>query len=329
MAGKFDPILGEYRQSDAMPTCDTYNDLPSSAKAGECCLVKYDSVDPKITGIGTATLGVPGTGYTVNDILTVVQGDNESARIKVLTITGGLGTGPIGTFSVTTKGIGYSVANGLTVTGGTGADATINITVLVAGFPNLERGVEYPVIYGNPNISVANMNTEYLDSGWVLIDGVGAAFGIYPTGDEIVPIPYLNFYLATMLGTVDTLMTFVQTQWLYAMQSSGLWVGTTYVVLMEGWTELSVKIIIDTSIGEGEIVAYYDFIYAYNRPPTLAQFTIGDCGMTGNTPSIGCENYAFDTTPFVTRFSGIYQKGISGWDLVLKNPTYVPEDIDE
>ena len=64
--------------------------------------------------INAAVINAPGSGYSVNDILTVVQG-----------------AGSIKTFNVNTPGTGYSVNDVLTVAGGTGG--TFLVTAVDAG----------------------------------------------------------------------------------------------------------------------------------------------------------------------------------------------------
>jgi hypothetical protein len=67
-----------------------------------------------------------GTGYTANDILTIVGGTSTTAaKIKVLTVTLGVVT----TFEINDRGV-YSVlpTGTVAVTGGTGADATFTLT---------------------------------------------------------------------------------------------------------------------------------------------------------------------------------------------------------
>lgn len=80
--------------------------------------------------IKTVTLGAGGTGYTVDDVLTVVQAGGSGGTVTVTSVNAGVITG----ISLTTKGAGYSVADGLAVTGGTGADATVNITAISDSF---------------------------------------------------------------------------------------------------------------------------------------------------------------------------------------------------
>ena len=78
--------------------------------------------------IATVALGsAPGTGYTVGDLLTVAGG--TSGIVRVLTITGGLSTGPVGTVVLVDGGTGYTAGSNLATTGGTGTGCTITITV--------------------------------------------------------------------------------------------------------------------------------------------------------------------------------------------------------
>ena len=201
-------------------------------------------------------------------------------------------------------------------------------SVVAKTLPNIVIGTEYPIIYGNPNISIPNMELAGDVSAGITIDGVDCPLGIYPAGDELIPVPYLNFYKFVILETTEETMTGVQTQWLYMSAISGFWIGTTYIVLKQGWVELSVKLIFDLLYpSEGhmvEILAFYDFIYNYNRPPILANITI----INPYSQLAGMQNYIFDVTPFVVNPSGIYQKGADTWCLVLQNPNYTPVSLE-
>jgi len=78
--------------------------------------------------ITTVTLGSGGSGYTLNDVLTIVQ---TGASGGTATVTG-VAAGVITSISLTTGGTHYSIANGLSITGGTGTGATINVTAVDA-----------------------------------------------------------------------------------------------------------------------------------------------------------------------------------------------------
>jgi hypothetical protein len=70
-----------------------------------------------------------GTGYTVGDVLTITTG-GTLATAKVLTITGGSGTGPVGTVQLLTSGKDYTTGTGKVATGGTGTGCTLDITAV-------------------------------------------------------------------------------------------------------------------------------------------------------------------------------------------------------
>lgn len=79
---------------------------------GTGCTVNISSVD----GSGAiqtivAAPTVPGTVYAVGDVLAITTG-GTGGKATVLTITGGLGTGPVGTVSLTAAGIGYTAGAG-------------------------------------------------------------------------------------------------------------------------------------------------------------------------------------------------------------------------
>jgi len=85
------------------------------------------SPDALVGGIKTISLGSGGTGYTVDDVITVVQSGGANGTITVNTVDE---TGAILAYTLLAPGTNYSIANGLTVTGGTGSGATINILAI-------------------------------------------------------------------------------------------------------------------------------------------------------------------------------------------------------
>ena len=82
----------------------------------------------------TAAINAAGTGYTVNDIVTVVQIAASLGKVKVTSIGGG---GAVTGISLNAIGVNYSTANGVSTTGGTGGGLTLNITAS-AGSPILD-----------------------------------------------------------------------------------------------------------------------------------------------------------------------------------------------
>jgi hypothetical protein len=76
--------------------------------------------------VTSVSLGDAGSGYAIDDVLTVVQDGGASCTVKVLTVDTG---GEVLTVELLSAGTGYSVANGLstTVAPSGGTLATINI----------------------------------------------------------------------------------------------------------------------------------------------------------------------------------------------------------
>ncbi len=80
-------------------------------------------------GVSTSTLGSnAGTGYQVNDIVTLTQAGGWGATIKVLTLSGSA----VATYSQLTPGNNYTVANNTPTSGGQGTGLTIDITAIAA-----------------------------------------------------------------------------------------------------------------------------------------------------------------------------------------------------
>lgn len=77
-----------------------------------------------IQATSSTTIASGGTGYTVNDVLTVVGGTGSAAQITVATVSAGVITG----ITISTAG-NYSAtaSNPVSVTGGTGSGATFNM----------------------------------------------------------------------------------------------------------------------------------------------------------------------------------------------------------
>lgn len=76
--------------------------------------------------IATMVIDATGTGYAVNDVLTITGGGGSGATATVNSISG---TGAITAITLTTRGSGYSATAGASTTGGGGSGATITITV--------------------------------------------------------------------------------------------------------------------------------------------------------------------------------------------------------
>jgi hypothetical protein len=107
-----------------------------------------------VTATGSAVMGVvgvtlvaAGTGYAVNDVITLAAGAGAgtAATLTVTAITGGGATGPIDTVSITTAG-NYTTITDVTAVGVTGPgndDATFDLTFKVNSITVTEKGSGY------------------------------------------------------------------------------------------------------------------------------------------------------------------------------------------
>lgn len=85
-----------------------------------------------LTSIQTVSLGaVPGTGYAVNDLVTVVQGGASLGVVKVTAVNAGVPTAVAPVDGM--RGTGYAVANNLATTALTGVGINLEIDILTIG----------------------------------------------------------------------------------------------------------------------------------------------------------------------------------------------------
>ncbi len=76
-------------------------------------------------GIATFTINAGGTGYAVNNLLTV-SGGSGTAQVKVTSVS----SGAILTMVLTRPGFGYSTGTSISLTGGAGSSATLDILTI-------------------------------------------------------------------------------------------------------------------------------------------------------------------------------------------------------
>ena len=148
-------------------------------------IIISDSANPKYgTSVKTIAIANGGTGYTVNDVLTLVGGDNN-ATVTVTSVSSGVVTG----ISRTAVGSGYT-AGTYGVTGGTGGDdATITITC--------QQG--FGTVNGWYRCEAANMGS---------VTQIGTSSGnvgtLYPTSVLAYQIPVTFANAGNNLGIVLT-----------------------------------------------------------------------------------------------------------------------------
>ena len=104
-------------------------------------LLKVDPVTKEITfknfsdtavggGIEVAVINNPGSGYAPGQILSVIQGTNQTGKVRVETVDG-LGGITSLFFDQNESGFGYSIGNNIATTGGGDNLATIDITSIL------------------------------------------------------------------------------------------------------------------------------------------------------------------------------------------------------
>lgn len=120
-------------------------------------------------GVDSATASAIGTGYTVDDVLTIVGGMHSvTGQVKVATINGsggitGLTVQTVGSYTV------LPVTQPLTVIGGTGTGATINaffklLAVSLSGDGGAGYTVDSTIVFTVPGGSTAPTGTIVLSS---------------------------------------------------------------------------------------------------------------------------------------------------------------------
>lgn len=96
-----------------------------SWQGGIAKLVSANTND--MTGkVATMGLNATGTGYAVNDVLTITGGGGSGATATVTSVSG---TGAVTGIALATRGSGYAAVSGAATTSATGTGATINITI--------------------------------------------------------------------------------------------------------------------------------------------------------------------------------------------------------
>lgn len=121
-------------------------------------------------GISTYTLA-SGTGYSANDVLTVVQEGGASGTITINTVNG---SGVPLTSTLKTAGTGYAVASGLstTVAPSGGSGCTVSITALADGAVEPVKIIHYK----STTYAIGNSKCQYwTGSAWATADSSALA----------------------------------------------------------------------------------------------------------------------------------------------------------
>lgn len=81
------------------------------------------------SSISAASIVAGGSGYTVGDILTVVESGGALGTLTVAAVTS---SGTISSISITSGGIGYTVSGPLATVGGAGTGATVTVSAVTS-----------------------------------------------------------------------------------------------------------------------------------------------------------------------------------------------------
>lgn len=134
------PLSNEYDYSTGKPVIDIFDnsiifkDTPQqNVTDGLKIYYNKSAVELDSGKVNSVEIKAGGSGYTVNDIITINSG-NSDCTLKVLTVNG---SGAITDVIIVTGGTGYAVGSGLSVTGGTGTLATLDIVSIDGAVPNL------------------------------------------------------------------------------------------------------------------------------------------------------------------------------------------------
>jgi hypothetical protein len=116
----------------------------------------------------TSVSPLGGSGYVVNDIITVLSEDASGGTIKVTSVSG---SGAVTSFTILSYGTGYQVNNGAFTSGGTGAQ----LQVAVQQISPYNGVVPQAVLQAYINLASASLVQARWQDTWVLAMGLYVA----------------------------------------------------------------------------------------------------------------------------------------------------------
>lgn len=148
------------------------------------------------SGAVTAVNATPtngGTGYTLNDVLTVTTGDG-TATVTATGVTGGVVTA----VTLTSGGTaGYRGGTGQATSGGTGNGCTVNVTAIAGGTATLAHSDNATVGYKQVTVTITGRT-----AGWITVTyglskfpatTTSTAWGFYASAGPLSIAPTTNF----------------------------------------------------------------------------------------------------------------------------------------
>jgi len=128
-------------------------------------------------GVAQVLIDDGGSGYAVNDILTIASGNND-CTLKVTSVSSGKVTG----LSIITAGSGYSEGSGLSTTGGTGTGCKVTI----ARIEDDPQTLSQSIAISSGNIYQVSWSVKNRTTGWIKVTVGGYTSPYFNTSSSFV-----------------------------------------------------------------------------------------------------------------------------------------------
>jgi len=128
-------------------------------------------------GVAQVLIDDGGSGYVVNDVLTIASGNND-CTLTVTSVSSGKVTG----LSITTAGSGYSEGGGLSITGGTGTGCKVTIARIEDDSQTLSQSIAI----SSGNIYQVSWSVKNRTTGWVKVTIGGYTSTYFNTSSSFV-----------------------------------------------------------------------------------------------------------------------------------------------
>jgi len=182
-------------------TSSGYTSIPSVAISAPTTAGGVQATATMYMAIVAGTVQSGGSGYTLNDVLTVVGG-TPTGVAGTITVTGV--TGGVITSISSTNFAQYSAlpTNPVSVTGGTGSGATFNLTYLNGSFNITNAGSGY---VEQPTVTFSGGGAAYATVGGIpKIQTLGSALSFYTPSGEAFRIVDIGATSTTYWGAIGS-----------------------------------------------------------------------------------------------------------------------------
>jgi len=128
-------------------------------------------------GVAQVLIDDGGSGYVVNDVLTIASGNND-CTLKVTSVSSGKVTG----LSIITTGSGYSEGSGFSTTGGTGTGCKVTI----ARIEDDPQTLSQSIAISSGNIYQVSWSVKNRTTGWIKVTVGGFTSPYFNTSSSFV-----------------------------------------------------------------------------------------------------------------------------------------------